>query len=104
MKNYCFLFALLTLLVVTGCGKTADIPISQRYPGPWHDTFNKEITMALGKNNIGRCGEYKYRESSQDKGEYLVLCSSDGTKWVGYLVWPLTGAVTGPLAKDQIPN
>ncbi len=104
MKNSFFLLSVLTLLVTIGCGQSQDIPLSQRYPGPWHVTFDKEITMALGKNNIGGCGDYKYRESSRDKGEYIVLCSRDGSNWTGYLVWPHIGSVIGPLARDQIPN
>ena len=96
--------SLLSLTSLLGCSKAPDIPISQRYPGPWRSDFNKDITHALAKNNILGCGEYKHRESSVNSGEFLVLCSNDGLTLNGYLVWPRIGSVTGPIKKSEIPQ
>lgn len=100
MKKHTQLLILLSFLAVTGCGKSRDIPLSERYPGPWREDFNLGITKALASKDIRGCGQYKYRESRNDKGEYLVHCTRDGNNWTAYLVWANTGSVTGPHAPD----
>lgn len=75
--------------------------VAERYPGPWEDEFNFEITKALTKNEIGSCGHFKYRASSMDKGEYLVYCTSDLENWTAYMVWPNIEKVLGPYQTDE---
>lgn len=74
--------------------------LSERYPGPWQEDFNLGISKALAGKKIRGCGQYKFRESSMDKKEYLVYCTRDGNDWLAYLVWPNIGSVTGPHAPD----
>ena len=74
----------------------AEIPLYERYPGPWRDDFNASISKTLAKNSVRGCGEFKYRLSSKDKDEYLVYCSRDGKSWVAYLVWISIAKITGP--------
>lgn len=54
------------------------------------------IGRTLANNNIRGCGEFYYRNSIQDKGEYLVGCSGDGINWKYYIVWILLDEVMGP--------
>lgn len=74
----------------------AEIPLQERYPGPWRDDFNASISKALAQNSVRGCGEFKYRESKMNRGEYLVYCTRDGSNWVAYLVWASIKKVTGP--------
>ena len=60
----------------------ADMTLQQRYPSPWRDDFNLPISKALAQNSVRGCGEFKYRPSSRDKGEFLVYCTRDGKNWV----------------------
>jgi hypothetical protein len=76
------LSAALALLAAVGlasmsCEKS-DMPLSERYPGPWREDVNIGITKALAAKKIRDCGQYKYRESSVNTGEYLVYCTRDG--------------------------
>lgn len=77
-------------------GAVAETSFSERYPGPWRESANLGISKALVANNVRGCGEYKYRESSRDRGEFLVYCSRDGLSWSAYLVWANINKVTGP--------
>ncbi|AME28662.2 hypothetical protein AXG89_33270 (plasmid) [Burkholderia sp. PAMC 26561] len=80
------------------------IAVAKRYPGPWKDDFNLEITKSLAWNKVAGCGEYKYRASSLDKDEFLVYCSSDDVAWTAYLVWPVIHKIIGPLRPDASLN
>lgn len=100
MKRFTYALILFGFLAVAGCGKSRDLPLSERYPAPWREDFNVGITKAIASKGISGCGQYKYRESSTDKGEYLVHCAHDGNNWNAYLVWANTGSVTGPHAPD----
>jgi hypothetical protein len=74
--------------------------MSVRYPGPWRDDTNIPVARALVANNVRGCGGYKYRESSEHRGEYFVHCSRDGSAWLAYIVWPNISKVMGPTASD----
>lgn len=100
MKRFAYALVILGFLAVAGCGKSRDIPLSERYPSPWQEDLNMDITKALASKDIRGCGWYKYRESSNNRGEYLVYCTSDGSNWTGYLVWANTGDVIGPHTPD----
>jgi hypothetical protein len=91
--------AVVILATLCGC-EQRDIPLSERYPGPWREEFHAGITKALASKSIGGCGQYKHRESSKDRNEFLVYCTGDGSLWTAYLVWPNTGGVVGPNAPD----
>ncbi|WP_092000074.1 hypothetical protein [Polaromonas sp. OV174] len=80
----------------SGRNQSDDMPMAQRYPGPWMSDFNLQITQALVKHGATGCGEFKYRESSMNRGEFLVHCTRDGVNSTAYLVWAGTGSVTGP--------
>lgn len=72
------------------------IPLTERYPAPWVDDYHLPISQALTAKGVRDCGQYKYRQSSQGSGEYLVRCTRDGKHWRSYLVWPSIGTVIGP--------
>ncbi|MGY6127027.1 hypothetical protein ACW9YV_16505 (plasmid) [Paraburkholderia strydomiana] len=78
----------------------AAVTVAERYPAPWHDDFNLEISKSLAWNKVQGCGEFKYRASSRDKDEYLVYCTANGSTWTAYLVWTAIHKVTGPLKPD----
>jgi len=77
-----------------------ELSMAERYPGPWRTDFNLDITKALAQNNVRGCGEYKYRPSAVNRGEYLVNCTSDGRYWSSYLVWVPLNKVMGPYTPD----
>jgi hypothetical protein len=62
------------------------------------------ISRTLAAKNVRGCGQYKYRESSKNRGEYLVHCTSDGKNWTAYLVWPNISEITGPHAPSSEPE
>ena len=70
--------------------------IDYKYPKPWIETFNIEISRALIKNKVSGCGQLKYREDRERSGEFLVYCTTDGHNYQSYLVWTNTGKVIGP--------
>lgn len=74
--------------------------LGERYPAPWREDFNVDITKALVAKGITGCGEYKYRASTLDRNEYLVYCTHDGKNWTAYFVWPRIKEVMGPYAPD----
>lgn len=82
--------------VMAATAAHADMTLQQRYPGPWRDDFNLPISKAFARSAINGCGEYKYRPSIRDKGEFLVYCTRDGKSWEAYLVWAPISKVTGP--------
>lgn len=97
-------FIIIILFLFTGifisCGKGKELSISERYPAPWIEDFNKDLTIALTQSKVTDCGQYKYRKSSIDKNEYLVYCTKDGKKWNSYIVWVGTNKVMGPHEPD----
>jgi hypothetical protein len=78
--------------------------LAERYPGPWHEEFNADIARALAAKSITGCGQFKFKASSQDSGEYVVYCTRDGESWVAYLVWTKVNEVIGPNQTDPSLN
>lgn len=75
------------LLLIMSCKQPT---FSERYKGNWRSPHDNEfitIGRSLVKYNIGDCGEYYVRESSMDKGEYVVGCTNDGSHFTYYVVW-----------------
>lgn len=81
-------------------GCSPEPTMSGRYPGPWIEDFNIDITKVLMANNVRTCGQYKYRKSSRDEGEYLVYCTTNGMRWSAFTVWVPIGNVMGPNPTD----
>lgn len=77
-----------------------ELSVKERYPGPWRTDSNLDIINALVQNNVMGCGEYKYRPSTVNRGEYLVNCTSDGRYWNSYLVWVPLNKIMGPYTPD----
>ena len=102
MKLSLYVLLVTIILVISSSGQSQNISLAERYPGPWQEDFNIGITKALASQQIRGCGEYKYRESSKNKGEYLIYCTSDGKRWVAYLVWVNIGKITGPHTIDPL--
>lgn len=74
--------------------------VEKQYPAPWVDDFNFNITKTLTQAKVRECGIIKYRVAYNSSSEFLVACSSDGTTWKTYMVWPNTGKVMGPYSMD----
>jgi hypothetical protein len=95
-------------LIVAALGFTVGIcsgggrepTVAERYPGPWQTGFHPEITKTLAAKDVRGCGEYKFRPSRRDWGEYLVYCTADGKRWTAYVVWPSIKNIQGPLQPD----
>ena len=90
--------ALSICCALMGC--SPEPTMSGRYPGPWIEDFNIDITKVLMANNVRTCGQYKYRKSSRDEGEYLVYCTTNGMRWSAFTVWVPIGNVMGPNPTD----
>lgn len=88
--------ALIAITLTAGSVAHAEVPLQDRYPGPWKDDPNLSISKALAQNSVRGCGEFKYRESRLNRGEYLVYCTRDGSNWTAYLVWTSIAKITGP--------
>lgn len=84
--------------------RRADTPKGPKYETAWRQDLHIGISKALVAKGIMSCGQYKYKRDlnvgTEDAGEFLVHCTSDGEKWVAYLVWPAIGEVTGPFEPD----
>lgn len=74
--------------------------VEAQYPAPWISEFNFEITKAMTQAKVKQCGIIKYRVSRNSNSEFLVACSSDGTTWSSYMVWPKINKVMGPYTMD----
>lgn len=99
-KQTAFISCLIISGLIISCGQSKEPTLSERYPGPWIEDFNKDIAIALSQNSIKDCGQYKYRASSSDKKEYLVYCTKDGKKWNSYIVWTGINKIMGPHEPD----
>lgn len=78
------------------------------YPGPWIGAEGKNfgsIARALGRNSVGGCGEFYYREAygESDSGEALVYCTRDGVSWTHHLVFYRTDRVLEVAREPGIP-
>jgi hypothetical protein len=101
-------FSSFLLMLLLSCARTEDkkeLTVQDRYPPPWTEP-NSEQLVAIGQtlaaNNIGGCGEYYARPSSQDKYEFLVGCTSDGITWTYSIVMPLISKVAGPMTDTTV--
>lgn len=71
------------------------------YPGPWQESPNIDIGETLKSQSVSNCSRYKYRKSAYNNSEYLVYCTSDGSKWTGYIILPhLHKIAMGPFEPD----
>ncbi len=86
---------------ISTIASASDLTLSERYSQPWRDDFHLGITKAFAAKSIRECGQYKFRESSRDKNEFLVYCTRDGRTWKAFIVWPNIGEVMGPYAPDS---
>ena len=100
MKKYLFIVVLGAIYL----HPVQALSMKERYPAPWQEEFNIEISRTLVSHSIRGCGEYKYRESSRNSGEYLVRCTRDGNNWYTYIVWIYSKKVMGPYKPDPSLN
>ena len=66
----------------------------------WQDGPHPDIEKTLAANHATGCERFKNRENPVIRQEYLVHCTSDGTTWQAWLVWPRTGKTYGPRDPD----
>lgn len=74
--------------------------LSEMYPGPWREDFDLGISRALVQSKVTGCGQYKFRASATQSGEFLVHCSRDGVHWRAYFVWTRIEEAEGPYSVD----
>lgn len=74
--------------------------ITEEYPGGWRSDAPGNIIQTLIANNARGCGEFHYKPSAWNSGEYLVYCTADGKNWAAYLVWPNVDRISGPARPD----
>lgn len=72
----------------------------EEYDERWRSDAPRKIVQTLTSNNVRGCGEFHYRPSAKNSGEYLVYCTSDGRTWSAYLVWPDVDRISGPAKPD----
>lgn len=107
-KIFSLLLVSFLIFSVYACGqskKQKELTIDERYPKPWKEPNGQEllvISQTLIKKNVTGCGEYYLRKSSQDSGEYLIGCTSDGVNWSYYIIWPQIEDVMGPYTDESI--
>ncbi len=101
MKNIRRLLSGALVMFPLACDSGRNLTLLEKYPGPWRNDVNVKIIRTLEKNKIRDCGQYKYRPSAGDPGEYLVRCTSDGVNWNSYLVWVGINRVRGPYLPDS---
>lgn len=64
---------------------------------PWTDQFNPDLTRALALNKIQGCGDLRFKAMPGGSNEYVVACTNEQGERTGYLVWPNTNRVLGPI-------
>ena len=65
-----------------------EAPVPADFPPPWISAFNLRISRALVQMKLRGCGQYRYRESLKQPGDFLVECNPDGRTWHRYRVRP----------------
>lgn len=83
-------------LLDTASNPTQSGEISQDYLGKWRSDANSDIIRTLMSHSVRGCGEFYYKPSTWNNGEYLVYCTRDGETWSAYLVWPNIDRINGP--------
>lgn len=95
--------AVILVGALSNCGRKVEVPVADRYPAPWRTELNLDLNIALNKAGVSGCGQYQFRPSATDPGEYLVHCTRDGTNWTAYFVWLPSGKVSGPYTPSIAP-
>lgn len=85
--------SLLISLALFGCAEPT--PIGEEFSGNWRQP-SSQVMGALAKARISGCGEFYQKPSTVDQNSYVVACTRDRKKWVGYMVWPNIDSVLGP--------
>lgn len=81
--------------------KTAEQIVAELDLMPWVDEYHAGIALALGRKKITGCGSIRYKLMPDATSEYMVECSDRYDRKTGYLVWPNTGGVMGPIDLDR---
>jgi hypothetical protein len=68
---------------------------SEQFPGPWLE-ITQEIRDLLTLNRVSGCSQAAGRESSHNRGEYLLYCTSDEKLWTSWRVQPAARIIRGP--------
>lgn len=81
--------------------KTAEQIVAELDRMPWVDEYHAGIAQALGRKKITGCGSIRFKLMPDATSEYMVECSDRYDRKTGYLVWPNTGGVIGPIDLDR---
>jgi hypothetical protein len=88
--------ALLVLTCLLGAADARPMLLpSERFPGPWLEV-TQEVRDFLTLNKVSACSQAAGRESSHNRGEYLLYCTSDEKLWTSWRVQPAARIVRGP--------
>ncbi|MFZ3585570.1 hypothetical protein ACOI1H_26245, partial [Loktanella sp. DJP18] len=84
-----------------GVAQAKNQDVAEEYFGAWRSDAPTNLVQTLISNNVRGCGEFHYKPSSQNSGEYLVYCTPDGHTWTAYLVWPNVHRISGPAEPES---
>ena len=77
---------------------------SVAYEKKWHAEKNLDLEATLIDLNIENCGVYKYKASTNSRGEFLVRCSKNGSAWTEYSVSTVFKNISKPRLPDPSQN
>lgn len=66
----------------------------KKYPPPWREGMNVELSRYLVQHGVTGCGQYMWRKGKSQSALYVVRCSRDGNRWYEYEVFD--AGVVGP--------
>lgn len=104
VKTIIALLQTVAVIFISGCSEPEKPPLTLRetFPGPWQYERDPGIELTLLNKGINYCEDYKYQESKEHSGEYLVYCLKDGNEkgWLAILMWPNIKSALEPTAPD----
>lgn len=86
-----YLLSVLMTTVLVACGD-----YSVEYEKEWHSERFMELEEVLIELHVEKCGVYKYKASTNSKGEFLVRCSKNGSAWTEYSVSTVLKNISEP--------
>ncbi len=86
-----YLYSLFLACVVVACGD-----YGVEYEKEWHSERHLDLEDTLVELKVENCGIYKYKASTNSKGEYLVRCSKNGSAWTEYSVSTVLKNISDP--------
>lgn len=78
---------LTTAFLAASCAKhEAPLTPAQEFVGPWRESADMSLTMALAKAEARDCGSFYFKDSIRNPQQALVYCTGDGQRWTAWTV------------------